>query len=209
VSKAFDDFQIQLGLVDQLITIHGKLQNGQGRRYEQDSIHRAGVVLSVASWQAYVAHVLVEGLDKIEEDLLDPVTASPQWAIHAFQGRRAVILGAVKRFNTPDDVRVRDLFHDSLGFNPWPSWEWRNRRRQWDEGEMRRRTNSWVLIRHSVAHGFNLPTDIQWLQDVHGRPRLTLHLLRECKNHFTHLARITDNAFELHLRNHHNLPQPW
>jgi hypothetical protein len=51
-----------LGSVDQLIIIHGKLQQGRGRRHEQDAIHRAGVVLTVAAWQAYIEKVLTEAL---------------------------------------------------------------------------------------------------------------------------------------------------
>lgn len=54
MSNAQSKFMEQLGLVDQLITIHGKLQTGRGRRHEQDALHRAGVVLTVAAWQAYV-----------------------------------------------------------------------------------------------------------------------------------------------------------
>ncbi len=209
MSNALERFTNQLRLVDQLIAIHGKLQTGRGRRHEQDALHRAGVVLTVAAWQAYVEKVLVEGLDAIGADLRNPAAPAPAWTIHTFQMRRAELLNMVKKFNTPDDVKVRDLFQNSLSFNPWPSWEWRQGPRQWDEREVRRRTNVWVLVRHSIAHGFDLPNDSDWLQDQQRRPRLTLGLMQECRRHFVHLASQTDGAFAAFLVSQHGLVQPW
>jgi hypothetical protein len=199
----------QLDLVEQLISIHGYLQEGRGRRHEQDALHRAGVVLTVAAWQAYIEKVICEALEILDSEMRNPADPSPQWAIHTFRLRRASILNAVKKFNTPDDVKVRDLFQDSFGFSPWASWEWRSRRRQWSEQETRRRTNTWVLVRHSIAHGFSLPADVDWLKGSNGQARLTLNLLNECKKHFTYLVEQTDIAFADHLVTSHNIPRPW
>lgn len=209
MSESLTAFHNQQELVDQLIAIHGKLQSGRGRRHEQDAIHRAGVVLSVAAWQAYIEKVLLEALETISGDLREPGDAAPNWALHNFNLRRAQIKTLIKKFNTPDDVRVRDLLRDAIGFNPWPSWEWRQGRRQWDAKEVRQRTNHWVKIRHSVAHGFALPADIDWLQDANGRPRLTLWLLNECEKHFAHLAEKTDQALSAYLASEYGLEEPW
>ena len=209
MSAALASFTSQLGLVDQLISIHGKLQTGRGRRHEQDALHRAGVVLIVAAWQAYIEKVVSEALDLINVDMRNPLAAAPTWAIHTYQLRRAAILNAVKKFNTPDDVKVRDLLQDSFGFSPWPSWCWRQGRRQWNENEVRRRTNAWLLVRHSIAHGFALPNDVAWLQDENGRARLTLGLLEECRRHFVHVSTQTDSAFAEHLVLMHGIAHPW
>lgn len=123
--------------------------------------------------------------------------------------RRAAIQNNIKKFNTPDDVKVRDLFVEALNFNPWQAWEWNHTRRHWDSAEVRRRTNTWVLVRHSVAHGFDLPADVAWLQDDNGNARLTLGLLEECRRHFAHLVLKTDEAFAAHLVAHHGLNNPW
>lgn len=212
-SNAHTQFGTQIGFVDQLIAIHGKLQTGQGRRHEQDAIHRAGVVMVVAAWESYIEKVVMEALVAIETNagvaagaVAPPV---PQWARHAFSLRRAEIAKGVKRFNTPDAVEVRDLMVNSLEFNPWPHWSWHAGPRQWEEKDMRDRLNEWVLIRHSVAHGFPLPNTIQWLKDPQGRPRLNLTLLRECKRFFVHLATQSDVAFAGFLHNHHGIPAPW
>ena len=137
------------------------------------------MVLSVAAWRAYIEKVLQEGLETVSSDLHDPVNATPTWALHSFNLRHAQIKTLVKKFNTPDDVRVRDLFRDAIGFNPRPSWVWHQCRRRWDTKEVRQRTNDWVLIRHSVAHSFKPPDNIGWLQGKNGWARLTLGLLND------------------------------
>jgi len=209
MSLALTGFMGQLTYVDQLIAIHGKLQNGRGRRHEQGALHRAGVVLTVAAWQAYVEKVIEEALDLIRDEINDPNAATPQWAVHAYQLRRSAILNAVKKFNTPNDVNVRDLFQESFDFSPWPSWAWNVGPRQWNAVETRNRTNTWVLVRHSIAHGFSLPANVQWLQDDNENARLTLGLLQECKKHFVFLATKTDNSFAAHLTAAHGIANPW
>ncbi|MEZ2222229.1 HEPN domain-containing protein [Rhizobium sp. RCC_161_2] len=185
------------------------MQNGRGRRHEQDALHRAGVVLTIAAWQAYIEKLVGEALDIIDGEMRSPQLDSPQWAIHTFQLRRTAILNAVKKFNTPDDDKVRDLLLEAFGFNRWASWEWRVGPRQGTVAETRRRTNTWVLVRHSIAHGFNLPSDIDWLQGGNGQARLTLGLLMECRKHFVFLAAKTDAAFAAHLTAAHSIASPW
>ncbi|MEQ8435054.1 MAG: HEPN domain-containing protein [Oceanicaulis sp.] len=209
MSDARNAFHNQLKLIDQLITIHGNLQTGRGRRHEQDAIHRAGVVLTVAAWQAYNEKVLLEAVEKIDAAMRDPHTGTPAWVVQSFGLRRAQIETIVKKFNTPDDVRVRDLFKETIGLNPWPHWEWKRGRRQWDSKEVRNRTNKWVLVRHSIAHGFDLPNDVGWLQGANGSPRLTLNLLKECRTHFVHIVDLMDVIVGTHLKSTYKIASPW
>jgi len=211
-SEARQQFEGLIGFVDQLVTIHGKLQQGQGRRHEQDAIHRSGVVLTVAAWESYIEKVVMESLDAMETAAdagTPPGGLVPTWARQAFALRRAEIGEGVKKFNTPDATKVRDLLEGSVGFSPWPHWNRRSGPRQWGEKEMRARLNAWVLVRHSVAHGFPLPSDVEWLQDARGRPRLTLELLRECRKFFKHLVEQTDEALASRLDARHGIPKPW
>jgi hypothetical protein len=92
-SNSFGEFEGLLGSVDQLTIIHRKLQQGRGRRHEQDAIHRAGVVLAVAAWQAYVEKVLNEGLQYIQDSVFAAVAgvSPPAWATSAFLVRKAAI----------------------------------------------------------------------------------------------------------------------
>jgi len=212
-SNAHAQFITQLEFVSQLIAIHGKLQTGKGRRYEQDAIHRAGVVMTVAAWESYIEEVVMEALDALERNAGIAVgtgaTVVPAWARHAYSLRRAEIAENVKKFNTPNDVKVRDLLLGALEFNPWPDWHWHSGPRQWNERDMRDRLNDWLQVRHSVAHGSALPANISWLQDSQNRPRLTLQLLKECKKFFEYVATQTDVGFRRWLVNHHGVPTPW
>ena len=206
MSKALTDFMSQLALVDQLIEIHGRLQVGRGRRHQQEALHAAGVVMTVAAWQAYVEKVMAEAIETIAADMNG--LATPRWSLHAFNLRRAEIDIQIKRFLTPNDEKVRDLCLE-LGLNPWPSWAWNQGRRQWTAAQVRERTNVWVRVRHSVAHGFPLPDNIPWLRNEAGQARLTLTLLKECRRHFVHLAQKTDAVFANHLVTQHQMPAPW
>lgn len=210
-SQSLEQFYNLLSYVDQLIAIPAKLQSGRGRRHEQDAIHRAGVVMTVAAWQAYIEKVLGEALQAIGNDINDLGNGgpAPNWAKHSYLLRCAALQISIKKFNTPNDTNVRDLLHDALGFNPWPSWTWQKGPRQWNVSEVRSRTNSWVTIRHSVAHGFPLPQNIEWIKNSNGTPRLTLNLLKECRKHFAHIANQTDIAFSTYLNSHHGLAAPW
>lgn len=213
-SGAESKFRELVAYVDQLIQIHGKLQSGRGRRHEQDAIHRAGVVMMAAAWETYIETVLREAPDAIATDAgvsggISPSPPTPTWARHAFALRRAEIERQIKRFNAPDTRNTRDLLVGSLEFDPRSHWNWRAGPRQWDSREMQTRLDAWMTIRHSVAHGAALPTDIVWLRDPKGMPSLTLKLLRECKRFFEHLAQQTDAAFADHLVAHHGIAKPW
>jgi len=213
-SNATTHFRTLVGYVDQLITIHGRLQAGRGRRHQQDAIHRAGVVLVIAAWESYVEKVILESLSTIENDAgiggaVLPGPPVPNWARHALQARRAEVTQTVTKFHTPNAANVRNLLIETLEFNPWPTWVWQAGRRQWNHDEVRRRLNTWVDVRHSVAHGVPLPSDVPWLNGPQGRPRLTLDLLEECKGFFTYVALRTDDALRNHLTNHHGVANPW
>lgn len=208
-SSALDQFDKMMGHVDQLISIHGQLRGGPGRRYEQDALHRAGVVFVVAAWESYVEQVLIEAFSAIERDASAGTTAAPNWARHALGLRKIEISRAAKRLNTPDATGVRDLLREALGFNPWNVWEWHVGPRQWNSEEMRRRLNGWLQMRHCIAHGSELPNDIEWCQDSRGRPCLNLPQLRECKKYFNYIAKQTDGALRQFLTNEHGVANPW
>ena len=200
-SNSLGEFEGLLGSVDQLITIHRQLRQGPGRRYEQDAIHRAGVVLAVAAWQAYIEKVFQEGLQHIENHVNAPAAgvAPPAWATVTFLMRRASINKSISEFNTPTRRMFSASSKNSLEFDPWPSWTWHVRRRNWTSQTFRNRTDDWLKIRHSIAHGFQLPNNMNWIQVANGAPRLTLGLLQECRKHFHFLARRTDQAFSNYL----------
>ena len=210
-SGSFHSLLEQLEPVDQLVAIHKKVQSGAGRRHQQDALHKAGVVMSVAAWQAYIEKLIVEVLDVIEAGIRQPhaTPPAPPWALHSFNLRRSAIETELKKFNTPNSTNVRDILDRSFGFKPWPSWVWRAGKRNWNEQDTRQRTNDWVRVRHTIAHGYPLPTDMDFLKGDNGAPRLTLGLLNECQKHFKHVARKTDDALRDYLVDSYGIASPW
>ena len=188
--------------VDQLIEIHAKIQSGRGRRHRQDAIHRAGVVLTVAAWQAYVEKVAIEALEQIELKIMRDQNGvpTPAWLRASFKFRKPAVAKAVGDLNTPNSQNVRRLLESSYGFDPRPYWVWESPRRNWDTQTFCDRTDAWLRIRHAIAHGNSLPDNLSWIKNTAGVSRLTLNLLNECQRHFRELARKTDKSFISFLR---------
>jgi hypothetical protein len=205
-SNAHTQFGAQIGFVDQLIAIHGKLQTGQGRRHEQDAIHRAGVVMTVAAWESYIEKVLIEAFAAV----VASAAGGPNWARHILTLKSTEVKEVASDFHTPNGENVQRMFKRALEFDPIPSWIWTAPHRNWNPDEMKTRLNAWVKIRHSVAHGGDLPNNIQWIKHPATQlPRLNLTLLKECKRFFEHVVIQTDDAFRLWLQNHHGVAAPW
>jgi hypothetical protein len=196
-SLALRDFNELMASVDQLIDIHARIQEGRGRRHRQEAIHRAGVVLTVAAWQAYIEKVAIEALEKIERriGLDEDGGPTPAWARASFKFRKPAVTKTVGDLSTPNSQNVWRLFDWSFGFDVRPHWAWNSPRRTWNSSFFASRTDEWLRIRHSIAHGNDLPDNLPWIKNASGTARLTLDLLRECKRHFRELVRRTDVAF--------------
>jgi hypothetical protein len=205
-SNASKQFAALIKFVDQLITAHGKIQAGAGRRHEQEAIHRAGVVLVVAAWESYAEKVLIEAFGTV----VVSAAGGPSWASHILKLKEAEVKRTVREFNTPNAENVQRMFQAALDFDPLPFWSWKSPRRNWNSNEMKERLNAWVKIRHSVAHGGDLPNVIAWIKAPGtGVPRLNLPLLKECKCFFEQVVDQTDAAFRTWLINHHGVAAPW
>lgn len=196
-SSASRSFAELMASVDQLIDIHARIQSGPGRRHRQEAIHRAGVVLTVAAWQAYIEKVALEALAKIEAKVQvdEEGKPTPPWVRASFKFRKPSITKSVGDLNTPNSQNVIRLFDWSFGFNPGPFWIWNSPRRRWSKDQFSSRTDEWLKIRHSIAHGNDLPINMPWIKNASGAARLNLSLLKECQRHFRELVRRTDIAF--------------
>ena len=106
-SNALSSFDSQMELVDNLIDIHGRIQSGKGRRHRQEAIHRAGVVLTVAAWQAYIEKLCEEVLELVESSFNQP--GVPAWVKSSFAFRKPAVRQSIGAFSTPNSEKVRDL----------------------------------------------------------------------------------------------------
>lgn len=204
-SNALNTMSNLLTHVNNLEAIHGALAAGRGRRHRQDAIHRAGIVMSVAAWESYVEAVTLEALS-----VISPAAGAPA---HAVMVHRLALRDAnhrVKQFNTPNSENVRSLFQEHLDFDPWPLWSWvAGTRRNWNSQQMRTRLNEWMRIRHCVAHGAALPTDIAMLRNTHGGVSIRLEHLRECRDFVNHVGTQTDAGLSAHLAATYGMAAPW
>jgi len=209
-SKSLHRFHELLGYVDQLIDIHDRLQEGRGRRYRQEALHRSGVVLVVAAWEGYVENALKEAVDLIEASIGEGTThplALP--AVKAVKQFKKLVTADVDQFHTPSPENTVCLYKRSLGIDPSDYWIWRHPRRQWDKGESMKVMNEWLKIRHSIVHGASLPENIDWLKGPSGQPRLILGLLADCKKTFEHFAAKTDKALGSFLGSNYGISETW
>ena len=206
-SSTLDAFAGLMDSVDQLIEIHGQVQTGQGRRHRKEAIHRAGVVIIVAAWQAYVEKLGLECLEIIEQKLDEP--NNPSWVKASFKFRKPAILKTIGDLNTPNSQNVQRLFDWSFGFDPKPHWAWNSHGRVWAPQFFCDRTDQWLRIRHTIAHGNVLPNNLTWIKGPNGQARLTLNLLRECERHFWKLATLTDDAMRAFLIDQYGIVNPW
>lgn len=204
-SKASREFEGLLKSVDQIIAIHRKLQTGAGRRYEQEALHHAGVVMTVAAWQAYIEKVSHETLDWIEALVLfdDGGSKAPTWARSTFYMRKPAVAQAIGALNTPNSDNVRKLLKTSFGYDPFSDWTWNAGLRSWTSAQFCERTNQWLRVRHTIAHGVQLPNNISWINGTNGAARLNLTLLLDCRRHFEKLVELTDAGLARHLRTEH------
>lgn len=203
-SNAINHFKVLMDNVDQLVEIHGRLQAGKGRRHRQDSLHRAGVVMSVAAWEAFTEAIVQEAADAIA-----PGPGAPLHAVAMHQYIKIASKQAARKINTPNSQNVRRLFQDALDYDPWRDWSWSSPRRQWTSKEVRDRLDEWLRIRHCVAHGASLPGDIPWLKHNGGVPRLVLYDLKDCRQFFAEIAAQTDRGVSRHIAGAYKITPPW
>ena len=160
--------------------------------------------MTVAAWESYVEFVLLEGFKTIA-----PAAGDPAWSKASFNLSKVRAKQQAGDFHTPNAENVRKLFMQTIGYDPWQDWYYIAPRRNWQSSEMRDRLDNWLRIRHAVAHGGALPTNIPWIKSPQGKSRLTLDLLRECRRFFDRLVHCTDGGFSCYLQSEFGIAAPW
>jgi len=209
MTTAKDTFDKQVRTVGQFIQIHKKLRgDDRGRRYNQEALNQASIVMIVAAWQAYIEELLENCLDKIK--LSYNISSKIDQNLITFELLRNQFDQQIRKFNTPNCENVQKLFRDTIGFDPFTCWEYRCGPRQWDFKETRERTNLWVKIRHQIAHGSEIELGHQnykdhWLVDKNRKPRLILKSTEEVIRHFTHLVKRMEEEVPKFLKDKYRI----
>jgi hypothetical protein len=187
-------FDAQIADADNFIAVHRLTSGDAGRRWAQMSLNRAVVVSTVAAWQAFLeksARAVVRHLEVPQNDL-----SRPAWEL-----LNADVSGAVSRFNTPNHSEASKLFI-RLGYQLDSNWrfELSGPRRSYHPGSARTELNGWVLVRHSIAHGFELKEDeaAGLITENQGGRSLRRSDAERCIDFFKRLAGLTADG--LHSR---------
>ena len=196
---------------ESLLKIHGKLQQGPGRRHNTDALNRSSIVILISSWQSYIEKVALETMTCFKPSSTTGVEAE------LFRMRLQIIKSEIGKFSTPGPTQIRSLFKNTLGIDPRKHWslsytcEHTNRRSTYSKAETEMMLSSWLKIRHAIAHGNELPDSIPWLMNSASppRPSIRLNIVREGICFFHRLACATDSSIIEELANEYSIDAGW
>ncbi|SNQ51661.1 conserved hypothetical protein [Frankia canadensis] len=155
----------------------------------KQAYYHASLAASVAAWESYV-----------ENSVRDFIAASADPLQVAHTGLHSIVDGharlALKKFNTPTWENSRTLLFQNTGYDPIGDWVWV--RRRLSSLAVKARLNEIVQVRHSFAHGFDIPA-LDWTTSPLGVVRLTSSGLRFNEQLFLHLGRETERGLKTHL----------
>ena len=161
--------------------------------------YHAALAAHVAAWEAYINNLVRDFYDVIANPL-NPIFN----AVYTIAQQAAE--NALKRFNTPNSKNTRDLLAQHTGYDPTQDWIWPKRRMI---GLLvRERLNEILDVRHSFAHGFDIP-DYDWTRSPGGNIRLTSRVIQEIEAFFKNLVKVTDNGMKAHIESTYGLSNIW
>ena len=209
MSKALDKFREQQKLAERLVSICESDVGG-----DHDALSRAGVVFCVAFWQAYVENVIMEAYEiirsKIRSSDADEIVLLKKF----FELNKKLLEDRIEKFNTPKSRNVADLLKLTLKVNTTDIWEKdiaivnsedgaKNDKKKYKGGTIQNELNSWLNVRHSIAHGDDK------IKDTGGDAEMKFPLkyddLEDCINFFNFLAEHTDDGISSHLKSEFNI----
>lgn len=156
--------------------------------------YHAALTAYVAAWNIYIKNLVRDFYDVIPN-------ASPIYVIAQQAADRAS-----ERFNTPNWENTQKFLKDCTGYDPINDWIWS--RRGMNGFQVRERLNEILRVRHSFAHGFDMPT-YDWTRSPSGRVRLTSKAIQVTEAFFKNLVKVTDKGIKTHIESTYNLTNIW
>ena len=153
--------------------------------------YHAALTAYVAAWNAYIKNLVGDFYDVIA-DASDPKFR----AIYIIARGRAE--NALTRFNTPNAENTRNILVWHTGYDPINTLFW----------IQRRKLDDIVEVRHSFAHGFDMPSNT-WTQSLNRQGRLTNWGIHETKDFFKNLVEVIDKGMKVHIESTYGLASIW
>jgi hypothetical protein len=146
------------------------------------------VVLTAAAWQAFVqdtTRAILTGLAVPSSDPGHPL----------YNLVKAATSTAIGRFNTPDSRNSISLFAN-VGFDPAPLWSFTigEPPRVYQPQDVLDELDGWLGVRHTIAHGSQLPTSPLVSGRTQHGPSLHRSDSERCLRFFEALVRVTADA---------------
>lgn len=168
-------------------------------RDEIQIYYHAALTAYVAAWDAYINNLVRNFYDVIAD------AANPKFdAIHALA--KGTADNALKRFHTPNWQNTQELLYQYTGYNPINDWG--KSQPSMNREQVNQRLNEILRVRHSLAHGSNMPT-YNWIQSPSGRVRLTSKAIQETEAFFKNLVKVTDRGMKAHIESTYGLSNIW
>ncbi len=161
--------------------------------------YHAALAAYVAAWNAYISNLVRDFYDVIG----DPSNSKFD-AIQTLAKRAAE--STLTRFNTPNSENTRNLLIQCTGYDPIDNWVWSHRGMA--GLQVRARLNEILRVRHSFAHGFDMP-DYDWTRSPSGKIRLTSKAIQDTEAFFKNLVKVTDRGMETHIESTYGLANIW
>ncbi len=169
--SAWDSLSQNLRDVTRLAEIHEKVGgSSRGRRYGLDVLNRSGIVLVVASWEAFVEDLVTLALERILAATGQPSHFPKATLLAASRGLRAAkderrvlelagdgwrgvvseyCSSKIRSLNSPTASEVEALFQDVLGLVGLTSrWKWGKT----TSSQAAQQLDALVKRRHAIAH---------------------------------------------------------
>lgn len=153
--------------------------------------YHAALTAHVAAWNAYIKNLVGDFYDVIS----DPSDLKFR-AIYAIARGRAE--NALTRFNTPRAEDTRNILVQYTGYDPINTLLW----------GQREKLNNIVAVRHSFAHGFDIPSNT-WTQSLNRQGQLTNWGIHETKDFFENLVKVIDQGMKAHIKSTYGLANIW
>lgn len=150
----------------------------------------AALAMLVAAWEGYLERLVAE----VQQQVTDSTNVRLSSVLALF---KAITDREIKHFNTPNAENARNLLYAHTGYDPINDW-------QWPAGALngpqcRQRLNEILKVRHSFAHGFAIPTDVQWARHRSTPGKLTVTVLQSVDRFLSHMVKVTDAGMSNHL----------
>lgn len=160
----------------------------------------AALAMLVAAWEAY--------LERLVREVQQEISDTSQVRLSAVLSLLKIITEKqVKLFNTPNADNARALLYGHTGYDPINDWHWPSK--NMSGIQTRNRLDEVLRVRHSFAHGFPIPTDIQWAKNRNSPGTLNIKALKAVDGFLSHMVKITDSGMTRHLSTVFSLTTTW